>query len=139
MSVIRKKTSAVAIIIVVLCIITFFVYGVFMLIEPNDFIVDMLPYEIVKQYLLYDHITYNGVDYYLAKPGIIPPDVDNGHFITEDVYIVLVDKDSVPYEENRKETAWLYENDPEAMYIYFNSADYTRSKSLASECYGFAE
>jgi len=114
--------------------------GLLFLQESDSFLVKLLPYSVVRRYLLYDHITFNGVDYYLLDTEeSIPDSIDNGQFIMDDVYVVLVDKSGVPYDRNQRESAWLYANDTEQKYIYYYSAQYTKDKSLASSHYGFGD
>lgn len=103
------------------------------------FIVDKLPYDTIMQYLLYDHIQYNGVDYYLLE-GDLPEHLSDGiylRFAVAEDSVVLVDKDGVPYDEDRAEDAWIFDNDPEIIYLEFNSATYTRDKELALPIYEF--
>ncbi len=106
-----------------------------------EFIVDKLPYDVVHQYLLYDHIQYNGVDYYLLD-GDRPEYLSDGihlRFTVEEDCIVLVDKDGVPYDEERAEDGWIFANDPDVIYLEFNSATYTRNKELALDIYDFRD
>lgn len=105
------------------------------------FIVDKLPYDTIMQYQLYDHIQYNGVDYYLLE-GNKPDYLSDGiylRFSVEEDSVVLVDKDGVPYDKDRAEDAWTFDNDPEIIYLEFNSATYTRDKELALPIYEFKD
>ena len=122
---------ALLIILVLGCV---FLEGLKLAIDKLD---DILPYERIYQYILYDHITYNGVSYYFMGENDIPKHIDTGRFIEKRDCVVLVDENNVPYEEGRFEDAWFYADDPDLMFIYFNSAPLTRVKELAGEWYGF--
>jgi hypothetical protein len=50
-----------------------------------------------------------------------------------------VDKDGVPYDEERAEDGWIFANDPDVIYLEFNSATYTRNKELALDIYDFRD
>ena len=133
-----KKSPArrnIVIVAIILCVVLLVGIPGITLIRP-DIMAEILPYSIVKQYLLYDHITYHGVDYYLMDQAPLSDDHDEG-FVKGEVYVVLVNQEGVPYKDSQMEPAWLLANDPDTLYIYFNSAYYTRDKSLASEMYGF--
>lgn len=126
--------SAVLLLAVALTVGTFI--GI-LLFKP-DFIIKMLPYDFIMQYILYDHIVYNGVDYYITDPGI-PDYIDNGKFTVEHDCVILVDANGVPYDKNRAEDVWIFIDDPDVMYLEFNSATYTRIKELALPCYDFED
>ena len=133
----KKSTLGKRIAIVAIVLSVIIMVGILeMLLILPDIMAEILPYSIVKQYLLYDHIAYDGVDYYLMDHAP-SSDVRDGKFVANDVYVVLVNQEGVPYKGSQKEPAWLLANDPDTLYIYFNSAYYTRDKSRASEMYGF--
>jgi len=93
-------------------------------------------YEDIRQYLLYDHIIYNGTPYYIAA-NQSPALSEDSYLVHETVHdVIIVDEDGNPYDAERKEEALIYPNsDQEIIYVYFNSAYYTRNKSLASVHY----
>lgn len=128
----------VIIVSVALLLVMFLAIGTFIsicLFRP-DYIIKKLPYDYVMQYILYDHIVYNGVDYYITDPDI-PDYIRKGNFTVEQDCIILVDAHGVPYDEEHAEDAWIFANDPDVMYLKFNSGTYTRIKELASPCYDF--
>lgn len=116
--------------LLVLCSIFIGIFVGIVLFKP-DYIVKKLPYDFIMQYILYDHIVYNGVDYYITDPDI-PDHIRKGKFIVEQDCVILVDAEGVPYEEGRAEDVWIFVDDPDVMYLEFNSATYTRNKELAS-------
>lgn len=117
--------------------------------NPGDPIAKILPYDAIYQFGLYDHIQYNGVDYYLMENSdAIPDHIIGGspmpkgggmivNITSDDMFVVLVDNNGVAYDEDRKEKAWRYENDVDVEYLHFNSAYYSRHKELALPIYGF--
>lgn len=82
---------------------------------------------------MFDHIAYNGYDYYLAES--IPPYT----VFAEEIQVVLVNKNGVPYDEDKKEVAWTYADDPDVVFMNMWGNHYTRDKSLAADFYGFQE
>ena len=78
----------------------------------------LVSYEDVRQYLLYDHIIYNGTPYYIVDES---PDLsEDGRLVYETFCdVIIVDKDGNPYDAERKEEAWIFpDTDPEIIYIY---------------------
>ena len=99
----------------------------------------LVSYEDVRKFLLYDHIIYNGTPYYITENS---PDLsEDGRLVYETFCdVIIVDKNSNPYDAERKEEAWIFpDTDPEIIYIYFNSAYYTRDTSLVASHYKFEE
>ena len=96
----------------------------------------LLPYETVRDMILFDHIVYDGTPYYLAanSPHLSEIQVLQ---IDEVVKIAIVDENGNPYDAARNEDAWAFVKDPDRVYLYYGSAYYTRDTSLASEHYGF--
>ncbi len=92
-----------------------------------------LPIETVDKYLLYDHIQYNGVDYYLVSSKLMPgfTDDDTIYFSSKEIPVTLVDKDGVPYDDSYIRYAWSYAKDPEMRFLMFGSGHYTCDKNLA--------
>ena len=88
----------------------------------------ILPYDTVEKWLLFDHIEYNGVDYYSCSP-------EDGVFadFSKEISIRIVNSKCQPYDENRFETAYLCQNDENNIYIYYGSCYYVNDKSLISE------
>ena len=58
-------------------------------------------------------------------------------FDSEKVYITIVDSDGEAYDKSIKEEAWIYKNDEDVLFIYFQSAPFTRDVRYASEHYKF--
>jgi len=85
----------------------------------------------IYKFALYHHIQYNSINYYSAEDQY-------SHFLgaLESVTVYLVDRrnnvlDNYPYE------AKTFEEDPENIYLFFDSAIWSRDKSLAAKRYGF--
>lgn len=146
----KRTRITVTIVLAVVILICFLFYAtlgmlaLFFVSDPGglDPFTHLLPYDMVLSFQLYHHIQYNGVDYYLMNnTGDIPDEIDEAGFNTDGVYVTLVDKNGKPYDKNRKEEAWLLNNDTEAMYLYFlaGSVEYTKDKSLACVSYRFDE
>ena len=88
-------------------------------------------YESSLQYLKYDHISRDGVSYYvLDEKNEIPDEYEP---FGETVKIQIVDSDGTPYDAERYEDAYTYRNDVDMKYLYFGSAKYTSDRSLAAE------
>lgn len=79
--------------------------------------------EIVFTFMLYDHIEYNGNDYYMAKDQHLSFDSSE-----ERGPVYLVYKDSKIYFEpcNTARVYTKYEKSEEEVYIFFDSAIYIR-------------
>ena len=91
----------------------------------------LLPYDKVNHWLLYDHIEYNGVDYYCYDPDLRPYDVIPD--FSREISISIVNSECEPYDKNRFETAYLCQNDDNNIYIYYGSCYFVSDKSLTSE------
>ena len=57
-------------------------------------------------------------------------------FAEDKIYVTLVDEEGDAYLEGEQEEAYLYQNDRDKIYIYFQSAPYTKDKSLALKSLG---
>ena len=93
-----------------------------------------IPYDLRTQYLQYDHIKYDGVDYYYLRTDADVP--DEYSLFGDKVQVQIVDKNGKPYDKDKYEDAYLYIGDEDAVFIYFGSAPFTRDKSLALETDG---
>ncbi len=93
-----------------------------------------IPYDLRKQYLQYDHIKYDGVDYYYLRTDADVP--DEYSLFGDKVQVQIVDKNGKPYDKDKYEDAYLYIGDEDAVFIYFGSAPFTRDRSLALETDG---
>ena len=97
-----------------------------------------IPYDKINQYLLFHHIVYDGEDYYIMDTDEY--DVPDEYVpFGDSVYVTLVDKDGEPYDPERREEAFTYQNDEEKMYLYYISAKYTKDKSKASKALGLSD
>ena len=85
-----------------------------------------IPYSVIEHMNFQHHISYNGYDYYLIGGGV----PDEYSLFGDKVEVTLVDKSGKPYKEYRVEEAWLYLNDTEGWFLFYNSDAYTRDKSL---------
>lgn len=111
-----KKYKLVYIIIIVLII--------FSLIA---FCLTKCDYDFMFHFVMYDHIQYNGIDYYHAEDQNHPSGYSN-----EDLPVYLVDnKSQVHYKYVY--CAYGYKGDDEHIYLFFDGAVYTREESLMSE------
>ena len=95
------------------------------LIFTSERFYSILPYDKVDYWLLYDHIEYNGVDYYWYEPDLRPDDVIPD--FSKEISISIVNSKCEPYDENRFETAYLCQNDENNVYIYYVSCYFVRN------------
>lgn len=95
----------------------------------SEFFYSFLPYDTVDQWILYDHIEYNGDHYYCYDADLIPNGVMPDFY--EKISITIVNSKCEPYDETRHETAYLCQNDDNRFYIYYGSCYFTCNKSLA--------
>lgn len=102
----------------------------------EDWMIYLVSYENIRDNFKYDHIEYDGTSYYYLKTDYSVPS-EFIPFDSERVYINIVDNDGDAYDENRKEEARIYVNDKERLFIYFQSAPFTKNKRYAAEFYGF--
>lgn len=98
--------------------------------------INFVSYENIRDGYKYDHIVYNGVPYYYLASDYNVPD-EYISFDSEKVYITIVDSDGEAYDKSIKEEAWIYKNDEDVLFIYFQSAPFTRDVKYASEHYKF--
>lgn len=119
---------SIILIIVLITIVILPIYSV--LFAPESFY-SILPYNNVDHWLLYDHIEYNGVDYFWYEADLRPDNVipDFG----KEIDISIVNSKCEPYDETRFGTAYLCQNDDNNIYIYYDSCYFVSDKSLASE------
>lgn len=89
----------------------------------------ILPYDKIDYWLLYDHIEYNGTDYYWYNADLRPYDVIPD--FSKEISISIVNSKCEPYDENRFEIAYLCQNDDNNTYIYYGSCYFVSDKSLA--------
>lgn len=115
----------IVVLIVILLVVSLFVTAFFC--EPIRVI---LPTKTVEEFLLYDHIEYNDMDYYYydssKKPDGITPDFDN------EVKVIVANSNCRPYGENTF-LAYLCKNDNDHTYIYYGSCYFVNDKSLAAD------
>ena len=72
------------------------------------------------------HIVYNGEHYYFHGSE---EDVDEGMYLLgDDIRVTLVDKTGKPYMAGRTELAYLYNNDPDAKYVYFDGGSWKKGE-----------
>ena len=123
----------------IFCVIILFFVLLSAIILPesyNKWMINIVSYENIRDYYKYDHVVYNGTAYYYLKSDINVPE-EYIPFSTQKISVILVDEDGNPYDKNRTEEAWTYIGDEKLLFIYFQSAPFTRDKSLASEMYNF--
>ena len=95
-----------------------------------------VPYDTINSLLLFHHIQYNGIDYYLIHTG---HNVSDKYVLFGDkIEVVLVDENGELYDDCKTETAWLYQNDKEQNYIYYLDVPFTKNKEHANEKYDFS-
>lgn len=97
--------------------------------------VSHIPYDDIKSLLMFHHIVYEGTDYYMLDSEYDVPK-EYIPFAEDKIYITLVDEEGDAYVEGEQEEAYLYQNDRDKIYIYFQSAPYTKDKSLALKSLG---
>ncbi len=102
----------------------------FLIVFVSDTIGDeaspFIPYSVIQNLNFQHHISYNGHDYYLIGGGV----PDEYSLFGDKVEVTLVDKSGKPYNEDRVEEGWLYRNDTEEWFLFYNSDPYTRDKRL---------
>ena len=103
----------------------------------DNSVVTFIPYLTVKNYLLFHHVVYNGEAYYMLDSEYDLP--DKVVPFSEKVTVILVDEDGDAYDPEREEEAYLYKNDEDKMYLYFDSAKYTKDKSKALKALGLSD
>lgn len=109
-----KKTIWIAVIIAIL-IITSIIFSL-----------GEIRYGFAKYLMLEDHIVYNGEHYYFHGSE---EDADEGMYLLGDeIRVTLVDKTGKPYIANRTEPAYLYNNDPDAKYVYFDGGSWKKGE-----------
>ena len=82
------------------------------------------------QFIQYHHISYNGVQYYYLDSDI---EIPNEYIpFGDSVKVQVVDKDGIPYNEDLFEEAFTYRNDDRIIYLYFQSAVFTKDTSKAA-------
>ena len=98
---------------------------------------DAFTYRTINTFILFDHIVYNGVPYYMCceqsvkKLGVSP-------MMTDPIEIVIVDDEGEPFDEEKKEEAWRMADDPDGTYVYYLDAVWTKNKEDAdSSMYDF--
>ncbi len=112
-----------------ICVLPYLLFILFICVSDTigDEAKPYIPYSLIQHFNFQHHISYNGYDYYLIGSGV--PD-EYYPFASEPVKVTLVDKNGTPYDEERTEEAWVYENDTEGWFIFYNSDPYTRDKSI---------
>ena len=122
-----KKTTLICFIVAASILATLAIGYSTLLILTSESFYAILPYDKVDYWLLYDHIEYNGVDYYRFDPedGVIPD-------FSKEISIRIVNSKCEPYDENRFETAYLCQNDDNNVYIYYISCYYVSEKALST-------
>ena len=124
-----KKTTLICFIVVASILATLAIGYSTVLILTSESFYAILPYDKVDYWLLYDHIEYNGVDYYWYEGDLRPDNVIPD--FNKEIGIILVNSKCEPYEENRFETAYLCQNDDNNVYIYYGSCYFVNDKSLS--------
>lgn len=128
-----KKTKRLAIISLLVCAglilnvaLAYFALLIFSMEEVHEPVYHMLSPDKVNQYLLYDHIEYNGEDYYFAESAdnIIPD-------FSEEAEVVIADSNCKAYGDGKTYTAYFCQNDEEHSYIYYGSAYFVNDPDLA--------
>lgn len=120
----KSKVKRIIIIIAIVVAICSIVASI--LVSSAGFFAD-IAYYFKYYFVLYDGIWYNGSIYYRTNECPYAG-VPEGK-----VPIHLVDDDTVYYDKT--EYAGKYEEDPECLFLYFDSAEWTRDKSLLIESY----
>ena len=83
-------------------------------------------YCFVKFLMLEDHIVYNGDHYYFHGSE---EDADEGMYLLgDDIRVTLVDKTGKPYIAGKTVPAYLYNNDPDAKYIYYSGGSWKKGE-----------
>ncbi len=90
---------------------------------------------LTHKYKLYDHIRYNGDDYYLIDTLI---DIDCASDFNIDCSVQLIDSAGCVHSE-KYYTGYLLPNDFECVYLYFQNCFYTKDISEAGSWYGLCE
>ena len=88
-----------------------------------------MPARSVSGLLLYDHIEYNGEDYYYAEHDLIPDGVIPD--FSEEIEVVIADSKCDPYGKDKTFEAYFCENDDGHSYIYYGSAHFVNDMDLA--------
>ncbi len=91
---------------------------------------ERITYEQRMRTLQYDHISFDGEQYYFLSDYEDIPEA----FIPfgDSVKVQIVDKNGLPYDTNRFEEALTYKNDDKLVYLYFQSAYFTKDISKAA-------
>ncbi len=97
--------------------------------------INLIPYSVMRDNLMFHHIEYDGTAYYLL--GVTRSVPDEYILFGDEISVVLVDENGKAYNQDRTEKAWLYQNDENKTYIYYGSAAYTKNKNHANERYDF--
>jgi hypothetical protein len=84
--------------------------------------------ELIFIYMLYDHIQYNGNDYYISKEQLKQP--SNNSEKRGPIYLVYRSS-KINYEKCNYAYVYTgYEGEAEEIYLFFDSAIYVRSDYL---------
>ena len=121
------KTNVILIILLsVLILLPFIFMGVLSIIPEG-----MLPYDMIGQFFLFDHIKYNGEDYYLIDNEKVSDDLDPD--TSNKIQVYYVNADGEPYDKDRTEECWGIKDDPDCNYIFYHQTGlyFTKIKELA--------
>ena len=88
-----------------------------------------ISYDSIKDLLMFHHIVYDGTDYYMLDGEFDVPKEFKP--FGDKIYVTLVDEEGEAYAEDKQEEAFLYQNDSDKIYIYYQSAPFTKDKKLA--------
>ena len=88
-----------------------------------------LPADKVDQFLLYDHIEYNGEDYYLAESDFMADNIIPD--FSEEVEVVIADSNCKAYGDGKTYIGYFCQNDDDHSYMYYGSAYYVNDLELA--------
>ncbi len=108
------KTNVILIIVSSLLILSPLIAMVVIHLIPDG----AVPYDFVSQFLFFDHISYNGEDYYLLdsdnsiSDNLVPD-------TSKKLQVTLVNSQGEAYDGEKTEECWGVANDEACNYIYY--------------------